>query len=311
MSSAHCRCRVLSVCVLCVLASGLRAPAQPSGAASQPAANRMASRTSPLAATIGNARLILTDLKKSFEKGEAPQAGDDSSRPDSRMAILSMLIRDKIPHAASRRIADDAAREAILEEMKAAADYIDREIMPAYDKAVRSKDPADAKALVPLLDGLSPRLTQADQTAIRYAEQAPPVRPATPAAPTITSSPADASAPTIVPAPADEWTRYVQRFILMYRLDDAQQAQAWQILKELQGRADEYRISHRTDYEAANQIDDRTARAEKLRALDQPLDEMFEELKARLEPLPTEAQRKAASAGKPTRPSSASQPGVR
>lgn len=86
---------------------------------------------------------------------------------------------------------------------------------------------------------------------------------------------AQANAPTTrnVPAPAqgdaDDWTVYVTNFIVRYGLDDDQQVTAQSILEEVRDRA--------------RSKADREARAE-----------LFEELKRRLDAIPTRAQRRAA-----------------
>jgi hypothetical protein len=106
--------------------------------------------------------------------------------------------------------------------------------------------------------------------------------------------------PVLAPAsaPVDAWTQYVQQFIASYKIDDAQQQVAWSILKELKGRAQEYRISHKPDYDAVGKITDKTQHDRQLQTLDAPIDQMFEELKTRLMLIPTEAQRNAVTTGK-------------
>jgi hypothetical protein len=106
----------------------------------------------------------------------------------------------------------------------------------------------------------------------------------------------------------DAWTRYVQQFVVTYRLQGAQQEQAESILKDLKGRRDEYRTAHKIDYEATGKIADMTKRSADQAALEKPVDVMFEELKARLMTIPTETQRRAAEAGKPLQPIAATQP---
>ncbi len=76
------------------------------------------------------------------------------------------------------------------------------------------------------------------------------------------------AAPPPVQVDADEWAAYVTNFIVRYGLDDNQQVTAQSILEELRDRA---RV--KTDQEA-------TA-------------ELFEELKRRLDAIPTQAQRRA------------------
>ncbi len=313
---------------------------QPPAPASQPAASLPVSRIPSLAGTIKNVQIIAADLRQSFEKGQVTASSDDPSRPDNRMGILALLVRDKLPYMVNKRVEDQAAREAIQADLKAAGDYIDHELVPACNKARQSKDPADAKALVPLLDGLTARVAKVDETAKRLAGQAlgpgtngqpasqgpgaqptPGAMPATGAPPAPGVPPARGyaaipAAPPPPPAPPDPWTQYVQQFIATYRLDNAQQAQAGSILQELEGRAGEYRGAHKFDYEAAAQIEDKTRRTARGQALDKPLSEMFEELKTRLMTLPTETQRNEVGPGKTSTagrssPAAASRPAPR
>ncbi len=104
------------------------------------------------------------------------------------------------------------------------------------------------------------------------------------------------SAPT--DEPNDAWGRYVEHFIATYELDAPQQSQALSILKELRGRAREYRSSHKAEYEAASSSVDKKKRQQQIQTLDAPVDEMFQELKDRLAVIPTETQKKAIATGK-------------
>jgi hypothetical protein len=95
----------------------------------------------------------------------------------------------------------------------------------------------------------------------------------------------------------DKWTQYVRDFIAGYKLDMAQESQAWSILKNLQARAQEYRISHKTDYIAARTSADQVQARKDLAQLEAPIEQMFEDLKRRLALIPTETQRAARNAG--------------
>ena len=83
------------------------------------------------------------------------------------------------------------------------------------------------------------------------------------------------------------WERYVRRFVAEYELDPAQRETAYSILRELQARADDYRTSHRAELAPL------TPEALANDPLGAPLARMFEELKARLDIIPTAAQRAA------------------
>jgi hypothetical protein len=84
------------------------------------------------------------------------------------------------------------------------------------------------------------------------------------------------------------WARYVRQFVARYQLDDAQATAAWSILHELEDRAADYRRVHREELARVAPEEASTARVYR------PLREMFEELKRRLHPIPTGAQRRRA-----------------
>jgi hypothetical protein len=106
----------------------------------------------------------------------------------------------------------------------------------------------------------------------------------------------------IDPQDVDAWTAYVQTFIARYSLDAGQQATSYSILKELRARAAEYMSSHSTDLEYLNQQSlqaaspqERVSIDQDRKALAQPVADLFQELKDRLELLLTAVQRAAAS----------------
>ncbi|MBW7904435.1 MAG: hypothetical protein LC135_12120 [Phycisphaerae bacterium] len=100
------------------------------------------------------------------------------------------------------------------------------------------------------------------------------------------------------PDEADEWTRYVEQFISRYRLDDDQAARCRLFLQQARERRRQYLVSRRERLEALRQRTYRTAGdarlgREELSLLLRPLDDLFGELKARLERVPTRKQREA------------------
>jgi len=92
----------------------------------------------------------------------------------------------------------------------------------------------------------------------------------------------------------DSWDRYVESFTRLYQLDQAQQASAQSVLREMKQQRDTYRESRQTDFDALGKIEDRQARREAYEKLNQPVDWFFEQLKERLMRIPTNAQRSAA-----------------
>lgn len=118
----------------------------------------------------------------------------------------------------------------------------------------------------------------------------------------------DESAPVVEEPPdqvaleMDAWEKYVAEFIEQYNLNDAQRVTAVSCLEELQQRA----LSHRdTRREEIARLEDRITNnsgteeelaeiEESLARLYGPIDEMFAELKSRLEVIPTADQRREA-----------------
>lgn len=99
------------------------------------------------------------------------------------------------------------------------------------------------------------------------------------------------------PAPApplDEWDKHVAAVAERYEFDETQIRSARSILGDLRKRAYRYQTSRAEEYARAELMTDAKARGERLKELNRPLDAMFEELKQRLENLPTMAQRKRA-----------------
>jgi len=115
----------------------------------------------------------------------------------------------------------------------------------------------------------------------------------------------------------DTWELYVKKFITDYRLDESQKTAALAILKDCRDRAKQYLESRKEDkaridgllIEArkSQPIDREKLRegSEGLRELNKPVGQLFNELKERLDKIPTEAQRAAFLGRSPTtRPAS-------
>lgn len=96
----------------------------------------------------------------------------------------------------------------------------------------------------------------------------------------------------------DPWAQHVQRFITRYKLDEGQQTSAWSIYEELRSRADQWLASHADELAKIEALARDGVDAESRRAAEKRLDEqtevvqqMFEELKSRLDDLLTSDQR--------------------
>jgi hypothetical protein len=97
------------------------------------------------------------------------------------------------------------------------------------------------------------------------------------------------------------WDRYVDTFIRVYELDAGQQTAVRSCLAELKRRALAHRDRHRKEINALERKiesfsganEERVELEAKLVELYGPIDEMFKELKRRIEQVPTEAQQAA------------------
>lgn len=105
--------------------------------------------------------------------------------------------------------------------------------------------------------------------------------------------------------PVAKWERYVRRFNIDYGLDDTQQRSTGAILQDLKDHAGQYRKTHFKELVEADEMvrDAQMAKPFDKKSLDtakrirylrnKPFDDWFEELKSRLEQVPTEKQRAA------------------
>ena len=91
-----------------------------------------------------------------------------------------------------------------------------------------------------------------------------------------------------VPDEESTWRRYVRAFVRTYELDEAQKRAGGTILDDLVAQADRYRASKTDEISKLNPGE----RAD--HPVLEPIRRMFTELKARLEVIPTERQRKRA-----------------
>lgn len=91
--------------------------------------------------------------------------------------------------------------------------------------------------------------------------------------------------------PVGPWEQYVRDFVQRYDLDPSQQSTAQSVLREMQQRRTAYEQTRRGDFEAAQQLEDVGKRQQRLDELNRPVIRLFEDLKSRLERIPTAQQR--------------------
>lgn len=112
----------------------------------------------------------------------------------------------------------------------------------------------------------------------------------------------------------DRWGKYVEDFIRKYELDPAQVESAESTLREMRQRAADYRTSKADDFKtvekrineavAKGDLKKRMAAIRDEKALNKPIQEMFTELKGRLDKIPQAAQKRNVREGKANRASS-------
>lgn len=105
---------------------------------------------------IKNAKAILANLRQS--PFVSPSTSIQPAPPDSRMALLAVLIQDKIPYTVSKRVANGTVSQAALVQLKAASQFISSTLLPQYSLAAKSGNPRDVKTLLALLDQLDKQM---------------------------------------------------------------------------------------------------------------------------------------------------------
>ncbi len=191
--------------------------------------------------------------------------------------IEKLLPAEQVEKGRARRAQEDAERRQRLEEM--------RRQWEERRQQRDSQSPPDGEG--PPDDRRRRRWSRDDQD-----EQGQPE-----------AQPQDAQAfrvdgpqapPPLVEDPIGPWDRYVRDFGRRYRLDQSQQATAQSVLREMHERRVAYEQTHRSDYDAARQIEDDGEQAKRLAQLNKPVEGLFSQLKIRLDRIPTAEQRRLA-----------------
>jgi hypothetical protein len=91
--------------------------------------------------------------------------------------------------------------------------------------------------------------------------------------------------------PVHPWEKLVKAFIADHKLSDAQANAALAILKDVRTRAEQMATANADRLAAAQRIPDRAERDKQIAEINQPVDQLVDELKQRLESLLTAEQR--------------------
>lgn len=97
--------------------------------------------------------------------------------------------------------------------------------------------------------------------------------------------------PPAAPRPLHPWETHVRQFIAQHELTEAQTTSAMAILRDVQNRAAQIESAQSDHRAEAAKIPDPTARQKRMVELNAPVDQLFIELKQRLDGLLTAAQR--------------------
>ncbi len=154
---------------------------------------------------------------------------------------------------------------------------------------LQQQDPSAAKAGEPALSKLPPPAPGTNRSR-RQGPQTPRERVQAAPAPSTERS-----------RPLNEWEKYVYEFIERYELTEAQSNSALAILRELSSRAAQLETMNRDRLAAAEKITDLKVRQERIAGLSKPTDDLFGQLKQRLDRLLSAEQRNNA-ANQPPQP---------
>jgi hypothetical protein len=144
----------------------------------------------------------------------------------------------------------------------------------------------------------TPPPAQPQKAAPATATHAPTGATARPVRPEQPSPTAKKTEPVYAPAPPlDDWDKYVTDVARKYNFDEAQKTNAMSILQDLRRRAGQYRMSRASQFANAETMKDQKLKSDTLKTLSRPIDALFDELKSRLESLPTVEQKQKATQG--------------
>jgi hypothetical protein len=111
---------------------------------------------------IKNVKAIVASLKETFAAGSTVPKDDANARGsvDNRMAVVAVLVTDKIPYTVNKRVSDDTKRKATLAKLDETGKFLTKTVIPKYTEAQASGKAEDAKALIPLMEQLEQRLDE-------------------------------------------------------------------------------------------------------------------------------------------------------
>jgi len=114
-------------------------------------------------ANIQNAKSLIKSCRETFMTGNVSMNADREAGGtgfDTRFPMLVSLVADKIPFNVNRRVKDPDKKAKALAKLQEISKLVDNSLGPNYQKALGTRNPEDAKALVPLLDQLEKQMDE-------------------------------------------------------------------------------------------------------------------------------------------------------
>jgi hypothetical protein len=264
-------------------------------------------------------REILTDEQKAIHDGDVKlmyQSFETTEEKLGRILSGEMTVEEfrspqRARRSSPRSRSPAAAEEPTVSEEEPVVVEPAEPLPPPTARKLTRRQPA------PIVGNAEPRVTRPEpterparqQTTLRRLDHARPE----PDPRATTGGPAPAGhqpANAASQKPESEWEKYVREFIEKYKLNDEQSQKAHAVLEDCQAQRDRYLRGRAEQLEKLdlqveelkksndkNKSNNLTQLADKRKALMAPIDEIFtQQLKPRLERLPTRAQRRAAEA---------------
>jgi hypothetical protein len=215
------------------------------------------------------------------------------------------LMAEYMEYQISQELPDPKAAQDFARRAAPLAQDIRREIFDGnlrwreiLDDQQKAKHDLDIKQLTMFFDGLEQGLDRWKQGRVQPTDMPGRIGP---------------NPSTLGSKIEDAWDYWVKNFILSYKLDEGQQQTAYSVLRELKDEAARYREANKdkltelqtalkaitqrvpkTDPEELAKYQEETARVAKQRTdLERPITALFDQLRSRVEAVPTVDQRKA------------------
>jgi hypothetical protein len=87
-----------------------------------------------------------------------PSNARENTRRETRMADLLVTVRDRLPYVIQKETPDIRIEYKALAQARAAGQFVETQLLPAYERAEKTGKVEDIRSLVPLIDQLDKQL---------------------------------------------------------------------------------------------------------------------------------------------------------